>query len=93
MEKSSQRRIDFVLKRKRDGTNENEDPLVAANDILSLLQLEQQQQNNDDGFRTNEPVTFRGIEYYKSVLPGRFPARYLWIATTIETFCFGCFQR
>jgi hypothetical protein len=40
MEKSSQRRIDFVLKRKRDGTNENEDPLVAANDILPLLQLE-----------------------------------------------------
>jgi hypothetical protein len=48
MGKSTQRRIDFVLKRKRDGTSENEDPLVAANDILPLLQLEQQQQNNDE---------------------------------------------
>jgi hypothetical protein len=71
MGKATQRRIDFVLKRKRDGTNENEDPLVAANDILSLLQLEQQQQNNDDGFRTNEPVTFRGIEYLQRD-PGQF---------------------
>jgi hypothetical protein len=36
MGKSSQIRIDFVLKRKRDGTNENEDPLVAANDIQDM---------------------------------------------------------
>jgi hypothetical protein len=71
MGKATQRRIDFVFKRKRDETSENEDALAATNDILPLLQLEQQQQNNDDGFRTNEPVTFRGIEYLQRD-PGQF---------------------
>jgi hypothetical protein len=37
MVKASQRRINFVLKRKRDGTTEIEGPLAAANDCLPLL--------------------------------------------------------
>ena len=64
MGKATQRRIDFVLKRKRDDFSEvGEDPLAAADDPLPLLELEQQQQNHVDGLHTNEPVIFRGVEF------------------------------
>ena len=57
----SQRRIDFVLKRKIYQISEvEEDPTVAAaSDHLPLLELEQQQQHS----HCNEPVIFRGIEF------------------------------
>ena len=56
MGKATQRKIDFVLKRKRDETT------TATNDPLPLLELEQQQQNHAEG-RTDEPVIFRGVEF------------------------------
>ena len=44
MGKATQRRIDFVLKRKRDDSSKvEEDPLPAADDPLPLLELEQHQ--------------------------------------------------
>ena len=59
----SQRRIDFVLKRKIDQISEiEEDPTAAASDHLPLLELEQQQQSNCNE-HSNEPVIFRGIEF------------------------------
>jgi hypothetical protein len=66
MGKATQRRIDFVLKRKRDETSENEDALAATNDILPLLQLEQQQQNN--WFKASDIC-----EMVKKYYPADFP--------------------
>ncbi|XBI31566.1 hypothetical protein VPH35_055121 [Triticum aestivum] len=61
-ENQTQRRIDLVFKRKRDGISEVEEDFV-----LPLLELEQQQteqqHNQDGGVRTNEAVTFLGIEF------------------------------
>ncbi|XP_044425427.1 zinc finger MYM-type protein 1 [Triticum aestivum] len=61
-ENRTQKRIDLVFKRKRDDTIE-----VEEDQVLPLLELEQQQpeqqHNQDGGVRTNEVVTFRGIEF------------------------------
>jgi hypothetical protein len=57
MGKATQRRIDLVLKRKR-----NDDGDRQSNDPLPLVELEQQQHNHEDR-QSNDPVTFRGIEF------------------------------
>ncbi|VAI77862.1 unnamed protein product [Triticum turgidum subsp. durum] len=61
-ENRTQKRIDLVFKRKRDDIIE-----VEEDQVLPLLELEQQQpeqqHNQDGGVRTNEVVTFRGIEF------------------------------
>ena len=60
----SQRRIDFVLKRKIDEISEvEEDPMAAASDHLPLLELEQQQPHSHCNEHSNEHVIFRGIEF------------------------------
>lgn len=59
MEKPTQKRIEVVLKRKRDDiSGVEEDPMATTTDILPLLELEQQQ------LRSNEPVTFQGVEFF-----------------------------
>ena len=66
MGKATQRRIDLLLKRKRDETSEIEEDCSppAANNPLPLLELKQQQQQSQgEGVRTDEPVTFQGNEF------------------------------
>ena len=59
----SQRRIDFVLKRKIDEISEiEEDPTAATSDHFPFLELEQQQHSHCNE-HSNEPVIFRGIEF------------------------------
>ncbi|XP_048528414.1 uncharacterized protein LOC125507928 [Triticum urartu] len=70
-ENQTQRRIDLVFKRKRDDITDVED-----DHVLPLLEFEQQQpeqqHNQDGGVRTNEAVTFRGIEFLQRD-PGLHP--------------------
>ena len=63
MGKATQRRIDLVLKRKRDEISEIEEDLPPADNPLPLLELEQQQQSQNEGVQMNEPVTFHGSEF------------------------------
>jgi hypothetical protein len=64
MGKATQRRIDFVFKRKRDETSENEDPLAAANDFFFIcFNWNSSNRTMKEGFGTSEPITFREIEY------------------------------
>jgi hypothetical protein len=69
MGKAIQRKIEFVLKRKRDDISENEDVVPPTNDTLSLLEVEQQAEQNHAEHadaevpQANGPVTFQGIEF------------------------------